>query len=150
MEKVVKLAGLDLGQLLKSHNHKPNGQGGPFIAIGPDDLPGQQLKANLINLDIQLTRWEALQGAMRRLPLAPPLKSYYITSGYGKRRDPINRRWAAHYGIDMGNVFKSAVYATAPGEVTYAGWKGKSGNLVEIDDGARRNTPYRHLTGVRS
>ncbi|MCH7865085.1 MAG: hypothetical protein IIC56_07740 [Proteobacteria bacterium] len=27
MEKVVKLAGLDLGQLLKSHNHKPNGQG---------------------------------------------------------------------------------------------------------------------------
>lgn len=145
MEKVVKLAGLDLGQLLKSHNHKPNGQGGPFIAIGPDDLPGQQLKANLINLDIQLSRWEALQGAMRRLPLAPPLKSYYITSGYGKRRDPINRRWAAHYGLDMGNVFKSAVYATAPGVVTYAGWKGKYGKLVEIDHGAGLKTRYGHL-----
>ena len=145
MEKVVKLAGLDLKRLLKSHNHKPSGQGGPFFAISPDDLPGKQLKANLINLDTQLSRWEALQGAMQRIPLAPPLNSFYITSKFGKRRDPINRRWAAHYGIDMGNGFKSAVYATAPGVVTYAGWKGKYGKLVEIDHGAGLKTRYGHL-----
>ena len=145
MEKVVKLAGLDLKRLLKGHNHKPSGQGGPFFAISPDDLPGSQLKANLINLDTQLSRWEALQGAMQRIPLAPPLNSFYITSKFGKRRDPINRRWAAHYGIDMGNGFKSAVYATAPGVVTYAGWKGKYGKLVEIDHGAGLKTRYGHL-----
>jgi len=148
MEKVVKLAGLDLKRLLKSHSHKPSGQGGPFFDISTDDLPGKQLKANLINLDIQLSRWEALQGAMKRIPLAPPLNSYYITSEFGKRRDPFNRRWAAHYGVDMGKGFKSAVYATAPGVVTYAGWKGKYGKLVEINHGSGLKTRYGHLNRI--
>ncbi len=148
MEKVVKLTGLDLKQLLKSHSHKPSGQGGPFFATTPDDLPGKQLKADLINLDAQLSRWESLQVAMTRIPLAPPLNSYYITSSYGKRRDPINHRWAAHYGTDMGKGFKSAVYATAPGVVTFAGWKGKYGKLVEINHGAGLKTRYGHLNRI--
>lgn len=145
MEKVVSLAGLDVNRLLKASGVRPRGQGGPFIAAKPDGLPAQHLLASLTNLDSRLGRWEALQGVMRRIPLAAPLNTYYITSAFGKRRDPINRRWAAHYGIDMGSVFKSSVYATAPGVVTFAGWKGKYGKLVEIDHGAGLKTRYGHL-----
>ncbi|MFQ5765541.1 MAG: M23 family metallopeptidase, partial [Rhodospirillales bacterium] len=47
--------------------------------------------------------------------------------------------------IDLGGPFKSSVYATAPGVVTYAGWKGKYGKLVEIDHGAGLKTRYGHL-----
>ena len=30
---------------------------------------------------------------LRRLPLVAPVSNYRITSGFGKRSDPINRRW---------------------------------------------------------
>ena len=49
-----------------------------------------------------------------------PLNSYYITSKFGKRRDPVNKRWSSHYGLDMGGVLKSNIYATSPGVVVFA------------------------------
>jgi murein DD-endopeptidase MepM/ murein hydrolase activator NlpD len=148
MEKVIKLTGLTVKRLLIADNSLPRGQGGPFIEVKPDDLPANRLKANLSNLDSYLRQSEGLQGIMAKLPLAAPMNSFYITSGFGKRRDPINKRWAAHYGVDMGNVFKSSVYATAPGVVTYAGWKGKYGKLVEVSHGAGLKTRFGHLNKI--
>ncbi|MGH6660570.1 MAG: DUF5930 domain-containing protein, partial [Rhodospirillales bacterium] len=145
MEKVVSIAGLDVNGLIAGETGRGKGQGGPFIAAKPDDLPAKQLRTNLVALDTHLGRWEALQGVMQKLPLATPLSSYNITSGYGKRRDPINNRWAAHYGLDLGSTFKASVYATAPGVVTFAGWHGNYGKMVEIDHGAGLKTRYGHL-----
>ena len=145
MEKVVTIAGLKVDRLLKAGSPLSKGQGGPFIAAKPDGLPGDRLRAELENLDTRLNRWEALQTVIRRLPLTAPLDYFYITSPYGKRRDPLNKRWAAHYGVDLGSSFKSPVYVTAPGVVTHAGWKGKYGRLVEIDHGAGIKTRYGHL-----
>ncbi len=145
MKKVISVTGLDLKKLLKGFDLTATAQGGPFIAAEPSDLPGIKMKESLVNLDLHLSRWEALQGVMKRIPLAPPLNAYYITSGFGKRRDPINRRWAAHYGLDLGGPFKSSVYSTAPGVVSFAGWKGKYGKLVEIDHGAGLRTRFGHL-----
>lgn len=148
MEKVIKLTGLRVKRLLTADNSLPRGQGGPFIEVKPDDLPANRLKANLSNLDSYLRQSEGLRGIMAKLPLTAPMNSFYITSAFGKRRDPINKRWAAHYGVDMGNVFKSPVYATAPGVVTYAGWKGKYGKLVEISHGAGLKTRFGHLNNI--
>lgn len=145
MEKVIKLTGLKVKRLLSADNGLPRGQGGPFIEVKPDDLPANRLKANLSNLDSYLRQLAGLQEIMAKLPLTVPLNSFYITSGFGKRRDPINKRWAAHYGVDLGNVFKSSVYATAPGVVTYSGWKGKYGKLVEVSHGSGLKTRYGHL-----
>ncbi|MCH7485422.1 MAG: peptidoglycan DD-metalloendopeptidase family protein [Proteobacteria bacterium] len=148
MEKVIKLTGLKVKRLLSADNGLPRGRGGPFIEVKPDDLPANRLKANLRNLDSYLRQSAGLQGIMAKLPLTAPLNSFYITSGFGKRRDPINKRWAAHYGVDLGNVFKSSVYATAPGVVTYSGWKGKYGKLVEVSHGAGLKTRYGHLNKI--
>jgi murein DD-endopeptidase MepM/ murein hydrolase activator NlpD len=145
MEKVVTIAGLDVNGLIAGEMGRAKEQGGPFIAAKPDDLPAKKLRTNLVALDTHLGRWEALQGVMQKLPLTVPLSSYNITSGYGKRRDPINNRWAAHYGIDLGSTFKAPVYATAPGVVTFAGWHGNYGKLIEIDHGAGLTTRYGHL-----
>jgi murein DD-endopeptidase MepM/ murein hydrolase activator NlpD len=145
MEKVVSIAGLKVNRLLKADASLAKGQGGPFIEAKPDGLPGDRLRVELENLDTRLNRWEALQTVIRRLPLTAPLDYFYITSAYGKRRDPLNKRWAAHYGVDLGSSFKSSVFATAPGVVTYAGWKGKYGRLIEIDHGAGIKTRYGHL-----
>ena len=144
-EKIIELAGLDTIKLLKSDTSLPEGQGGPFIAAKHDNLSGGQLRADLDNLDGHLNRLEALQVVMAKLPLVAPLNSYRITSGYGKRRDPKNKKWAAHYGLDMASPKKSKIYAPAPGKVTFVGWKGNYGRLIEIDHGAGVKTRYGHL-----
>ena len=145
---VLKHTGLKVAQLLKGNqgrSKKKLGQGGPFIAFAPDTEPAQRLKANLSNLNSQLQKFTELQDIMKRLPLAAPLDYFSISSHYGKRRDPINKRWAVHYGMDFGGLKHASVYVTAPGRVRYAGRKGKYGKLVEIDHGLGFRTKYGHL-----
>jgi murein DD-endopeptidase MepM/ murein hydrolase activator NlpD len=145
MKKVISIAGIDLKKLLKGFDLQEIGQGGPFIAAEKGSLPGNDLKVSLDHLENQISLREALQSIMRKMPLAPPLNTYYVTSGFGKRRDPINKRWAAHYGLDLGAPLKSRVYSTAPGVISFAGWKGKYGKLVEINHGSGIKTRYGHL-----
>lgn len=144
-EKIIELAGIDAGQLLKADTSLPVGQGGPFIPASSDNKPGARLRANLDNLDNYLSRVEGLQSVIARLPLASPLDSYRITSGFGKRRDPKNKKWSAHYGLDLASHKKANIYTPAAGKVTFAGWKGNYGRMIEIDHGAGIKTRYGHL-----
>ncbi len=145
LEKVVSLAGIDPLKLA-ALDDPATGQGGPFIpAETLDALPAGELKKSLDNLDNHLARLNSLQSAVRHLPLVAPLDTYYITSGFGKRRDPLNKRWAAHYGLDFGSTKKAPIYATAPGIVKHAGWKGRYGRFIEIDHGNGVVTRFGHL-----
>lgn len=148
VERVVEMTGLEVMQILEADDTVNVAQGGPFIPVKPDGVAGGELKASLNNLDSQLGHWEALQGVMRKLPLSAPLNSYYVTSSFGKRKDPVNKRWAAHYGLDLGAPLRSPVHATAPGVVTYAGWNGRYGRYVEIDHGAGLKTRFAHMAKV--
>lgn len=152
MEKVLQIAGLDVDQVVAADQRprKGKGQGGPFIAAGTDrragdDLPGGRLKSELASLEQQLLRWEAVQGVMQKMPLVAPLNAYAINSSFGKRRDPINGKWSAHYGLDLGAALKSPVLATAPGVVAFAGYQSQYGRVVEIAHGAGITTRFAHL-----
>ena len=148
MEKVVEIAGLDVKRMLAADKKVPKGQGGPFIPAvqgKPDGLPADRLKTNLNVLDSHIGHMEALQDIMQKLPLAAPLETYYVSSTFGKRRDPINKKLAAHYGVDLGGALNTLVLATAPGVVRYVGWDGQYGRLIEIDHGAGLVTRYGHL-----
>ena len=146
IEKVLARTGLDVGKLLARADIKEQkGQGGPLIAATPDNQPALRLNAKLKTLDSKLARWDDLQELMLRLPLQPPLDFYSVSSHYGKRRDPINRRWAMHYGTDMTSRLRAPIYATAAGTVTYAGYKGRYGRLVVIAHGQGLQTKYGHL-----
>jgi murein DD-endopeptidase MepM/ murein hydrolase activator NlpD len=145
MQKVMKLAGLKADRVLDASTFASRGQGGPFIEAKPDALPANRLRADLAILESHLQHSAALKATMAKIPLTAPLNSFYVTSRFGKRRDPINKRWAAHYGVDLGSIYKSRVYVTAPGVVTYVGWKGKYGKFIEVDHGAGITTRYGHL-----
>ena len=145
MTAILAKTGLRMSALMGKSKLGASGQGGPFIATSPAREPALVIAAALTELDARLTRWEDLKHLMRIMPLASPLDYFSISSRYGKRRDPISRKWAMHYGLDFGSFFRAPVYATAPGVVTYAGRKGKYGKLVEITHGKGLKTRYGHL-----
>ncbi len=146
LEKVVEITGIDVDTLLASSDSvvQREGQGGPFIPINPDEAGGK-LGKKLVRLEEHLGQWENMQALMARMPLAAPMKAYSITSSFGKRRDPVNKRWSAHYGLDFGGPLRSSIYAPAPGIVKQAGTKGRYGRFIEIDHGAGIQTRYAHL-----
>ncbi len=154
IQYVLKRTGINVVKLLKDNkdnddnSENESGQGGPFIALKPDSEPGQRLKTTLSNLNSHLKEFSELQLLMKRLPISAPLDYFTISSHYGKRRDPINKRWAMHYGLDFGGIKNTAVFVTAPGTVTYAGRKGRYGKLIEIDHGLGFKTRYGHLNKI--
>lgn len=152
MEKTVAMTGLDVDKLLASVADENSGEGGPFIPAPAPTAAGdegeQKLLASVATLGDQVDRWEKLQFILRSLPLTAPIDSYYISSAFGARMDPFNGERAIHEGIDMVSKLRSEVLATAPGTVTFAGWKGGYGRVVEIDHGLGIVTRYAHLYAI--
>ncbi len=68
----------------------------------------------------------------------------YVSSGFGTRRSPFNRRRVHHNGVDFAVPRGSPVYATADGEVIASGWSAGLGKLVVIDHGYGIVTRYGH------
>ena len=122
-------------------------RGGPFLpsmlAMEGDPLTRLEESVNL--LDVQMNRWDALQQAVRGIPLAMPLDQYRISSSFGSRLDPINGKKAQHKGMDLSAPKRTPVMSTAPGTVVFAGSRGDFGRVVEIDHGNGIRTLYGHL-----
>jgi len=150
LEAVVVSTGLDVEKLLAEVEGFEGGQGGPFIAA--DELlatdVSYELQVSVAMLDLKLDRWEALHQLVLALPLAAPLEHYEINSEFGYRKDPINGRSALHTGLDFGAPRNSALYTTAPGVVTFAGWRGRYGRVVEVDHGYGVKTRFAHLAKI--
>jgi len=148
MEQLIESAGLDVEDLMAGDETLVAGQGGPFIELQGDDRTAGRLKVKLQKLENRLAYSESLQAVVQKMPFAMPLNGYYVTSKFGKRRDPVNRKWSMHYGMDFGSSLRAPVYVAAQGKVTFAGWKGSFGKMIEIDHGAGIKTRYAHLSKI--
>ncbi len=84
-----------------------------------------------------------------RLPDVWPTATGWVSSGYGKRRDPISGRKAFHEGIDIAADAGTLIKAVASGVVISAGKDGQYGLTVEINHGDGVITRYAH-TGALS
>ena len=149
IEKTVAMTGLDAGTLNAGPIQPSPRQGGPFVDTGDrftDFQPSIDLAARVTDLEQHLDRWAALQQVVRSLPIATPLDQYWISSGYGVRRDPITGRKARHLGVDFAAELHSGIHATAPGKVVFAGWKSHYGRTIQIDHGHGIQTLYGHLS----
>jgi murein DD-endopeptidase MepM/ murein hydrolase activator NlpD len=81
---------------------------------------------------------------IRCLPLGTPV-SGNITSRFGKRKDPMNRKSAFHPGVDIRGKRGEKIYATADGVVIKSFRNGGYGNYVAIDHGNGYTTSYAHM-----
>lgn len=125
------------------------GRGGPFIAVPHDGmlpLPDDFNPVSLFNSHAD--RLDNLASVMKSLPLASPLADYEMTSPFGARNDPINAMTGIHEGLDMGASTGTPVMASGDGQIVWAGWRDRYGNLVEIDHGNGLRTRYGHLSKV--
>lgn len=145
---VVQLTDIPTDTLLSATGLAPGedvGVGGLFEPSAPMDAALEGLYADIAAVESDLGEMVRLRDLIKRLPLGSPAESFYVSSRFGKRRDPFNKRWALHSGVDLSGPLKSPIYATAPGVVTFAGTKGGLGKMVEIAHGNGISTRYGHL-----
>jgi murein DD-endopeptidase MepM/ murein hydrolase activator NlpD len=76
-----------------------------------------------------------------------PMRSFQITSGYGRRSFWIGRS-NFHTGIDLAAHYGAPIYAAKSGYVTEAGW-GKFGLNARISTGRGVSNIYGHMSRIR-
>ncbi len=77
-----------------------------------------------------------------------PVAEGWISSGYGRRRDPFTQQMAFHAGMDFGARFSHDIIATGMGVVTFVGRSRNYGNYVEIAHGQGLSTLYAHARSI--
>jgi murein DD-endopeptidase MepM/ murein hydrolase activator NlpD len=80
----------------------------------------------------------------QNLPVGWPVRSGYISSGFGFRVHPIKRSRLFHQGVDIASPRGSAILAVADGVVTFSGRKGGYGRMVELRHASGMVTRYAH------
>jgi len=122
--------------------------GGPFVPLTGNLDPEDRFDAELGSLASDLDRLGRIRAAAHRLPLARPVASAEITSGFGPRNDPFLGRPAMHTGVDFRAQRGAPARAVAAGTVVAAGWDGGYGNMVDVDLGNGIVTRYGHLSAI--
>jgi murein DD-endopeptidase MepM/ murein hydrolase activator NlpD len=149
LEKALAMTTLDLDTLLARAGLRLAGASAPFVILHTGYAPEpRQPLPGAGTLVREIDRFEEMQILLRSLPLASPLDSYSMQSGFGMRNDPFTRKAAMHEGLDLVNETNTPVLSTAPGVVVYAGSRGDFGLMVEVDHGLGISTRYGHLRAI--
>ncbi|MGY3437168.1 MULTISPECIES: DUF5930 domain-containing protein [unclassified Marinovum] len=146
LDKMFKAAGMNPDSILDKVRAGYSGQGGPLMPLSfstkGEDVTLDTRRANdILN---QMDRLNLYRIAAEKAPFASPLKdAYRFTSGYGYR-------WGRlHAGADFAGKHGTAIYATADGVVTHAGWQSGYGKLVKIQHEFGIETRYAHQSKIR-
>ena len=79
-----------------------------------------------------------------------PLRSFGRISGrFGSRYHPVLKRRIFHNGTDIPMPIGTPVYPSRSGTVTFSGWRGGYGNLVEVQHKAGSRCRYGHLSVLK-
>lgn len=151
-ERLVTLGKLDPAEFDFS---QPPPMGGPehLVKNGQTDAIDVSEAVSQLSTKFQhqLARLDALQLLMldrnleeERTPAGWPVKSGWISSGFGERNDPFTGKLTKHEGLDFAGKEGSDVLSVARGVVIWAGARHGYGNTLEIDHGNGYVTRYAH------
>lgn len=116
------------------------------LSIGGEFIGAENLKEDYfdkIENDI-----ENLTRTIQDYPIGIPTPGS-ISSYYGHRSDPFNKKKAFHSGLDFDSDYGDSVVSTANGSVEKAGWCGGYGKCVVIRHTGGYKTLYGHLSRVK-
>ncbi len=160
IEKQVRKQMAKSGMKIKEEgnaNEEFNGMGGPSkIAISEVTVIMEQNKNLHDQLQYKTEDWNKLLSKLKkenyRKEMTPniwPTTSWRVTSEFGNRRNPFDRRskdW--HAGIDIGGRSGLPIFATASGYVQYAGWYGGYGKYIRLNHDYGYQTIYGHMRSL--
>lgn len=116
------------------------------LSVGGEFIGADKLKDDYfdkIENDI-----ENLTRTLEDYPIGMPSDGS-ISSYFGHRKDPFNKRKAFHSGLDFDSDYGAGVVSTANGRVEKAGWCGGYGKCVVIKHNNGYKTLYGHLSRVK-
>lgn len=144
LRAVLSLTGVDPDVILAEGARD---QGGPFVPLDQTAARSNDpFAAQFMDVATRVGEAERLERAIDSAPVGAPVDAAYrLTSGFGPRVDPITSRPGNHQGLDFGAHRLAPIVAPAPGRVSFVGWKGGYGNVVEVDHGHGFKTRYGHL-----
>ncbi len=130
IESILSSVGVDVKVSESQQN-----SGGPFTSMPGDDHEDLLFKAGLY-LD-----------TIKDIPLGAPIQGG-ITSKFGRRIDPFNKRPALHDGVDIRGKRGTKAFATADGLVVQRGYNRGYGNFVVIGHGSGFRTKFGHFKKI--
>jgi len=121
----------------------------PLVSMQVDDFVAalEELNHKIQDRAEKLAAMESMlidRTIQNEIPSGFPTKDGWISSGYGKRLDPISGKMQFHEGVDFAGRAGSAIEAVASGLVTWSGYRYGYGNMVEINHGNGYQTRYAH------
>ncbi len=125
-------------------NSKKDSAGGAY----EPDIPAvknNELNKKMQDVFAQVDDLGYYREVMKSVPIGKPVWSYWLSSSFGHRSDPFNKKSARHKGVDLASNKGNKVKTMAQGKVTRSGWNGGYGNMIEIDHGNGFKTRYAHL-----
>ncbi|MEE9271916.1 MAG: M23 family metallopeptidase [Robiginitomaculum sp.] len=142
---LLQATGIPVDDILKNGS---NGMGGPFVSLDKNKttlapavfLPRPQ------TIKARAKEAQSLESALSSVPLGHPIDAEnYLTSPYGRRKDPFTTRLTMHTGLDMASYKLAPIVATADGKISFVGQRFGYGRVVEISHGHGFKTRYAHL-----
>lgn len=152
LEGVFAKSNLDVDDLLATVRSNYTGQGGPLEAatVSTRSFDDPALGPRFDRLMSDIDRANLMRIAAGKIPYSVPvLSDFRFTSGFGYRRDPKGRGTRMHAGIDLAGPRGTAIFATAAGVVTDAGYESGYGNVVRIRHDFGFETVYAHQSRIR-
>ena len=129
-----------------ANSKKKTSLGGPFVPESASKLQDEEINEKISAIFRSADDLEYYREVVQYVPIGKPVWSYWLTSKFGQRNDPFNKKKAGHKGLDLASRTGNKISVMAKGKVikTEHGNRGY-GNYVIIDHGNGFQTKYAHM-----
>lgn len=129
-----------------ANSKKREAKGGTFIPQSALELQDKVIIDKINSIYKAVDDLEYYREVSQYIPLGKPVWSYWLSSKFGYRNDPFNKRPAGHKGLDLASRTGNKIKVMAKGKVIEVKHSNQGyGNLVVVDHGNGFVTKYAHM-----
>lgn len=132
-----------------ANSKKRESKGGVFEKDSSIELRDKEIIEKISSIYKAVDDVEYYREVAKAVPFGKPVWSYWVTSKFGVRSDPFNKKVAGHKGVDLAARMGNKIRIMAKGRVVKTEHSNKGyGNLVVVDHGNGFSTKYAHLSKI--
>ena len=129
-----------------ANSKKKSSVGGLYVPASASKLRDDEINKKISGIYKAFDDLEYYREVAKYVPMGKPVWSYWVTSRFGTRNDPFNKKKAGHKGIDLASRTGNRIQVMANGKVIKTQYSNKGyGNMVVVDHGNGFQTRYAHM-----